>query len=115
VNAYNGSLVWKYRAGPGDEKIVGNGRIISIWPVRTSVLVDDDQVFFGAGVFPLRCSIALVNKPKKVTGNWTVLVTHGVTTPVKHLTVNFGAPGDMKADDGTSWFGYPRPKKPARN
>lgn len=60
--------------------------------------------------FPLRCSVALVNKPKKVTGNWTVFVTHGATTPVKHLAVNFGAPGDMKADDGTIWFGYPRPK-----
>jgi outer membrane protein assembly factor BamB len=60
--------------------------------------------------FPVRCSVALVNKPKKVADNWTVLITHGATTPVKHLAVNFGAPGDMKADDGTMWFGYPRPK-----
>lgn len=47
-----GSLVWKHRAGPGPEMAIGNGRIISVWPVRTSVLVDGDQVFFGAGVFP---------------------------------------------------------------
>jgi len=25
------------------------------------------------------------------------------------LAINFGAPGDMRAKDGTVWFGYPRP------
>lgn len=48
----DGSLIWKYRAGPSDEKVIGNGRMISAWPVRTSVLVDDGIVYFGAGVFP---------------------------------------------------------------
>ena len=60
--------------------------------------------------FPLRCSLALVNKPEKVTGNWTVFITHGAMTPARHLAVNFGAPGDMKDAQGTLWFGYPRPK-----
>ncbi len=60
--------------------------------------------------FPLRCSFALVNKPRKVTGNWTVFITHGAMTPVKHLAINFGAPGDMKDEQGTLWFGYPRPR-----
>ena len=48
----NGKLVWKYRAGPSAEKVLGNGRMISLWPVRTSVLVDKGIVYFGAGVFP---------------------------------------------------------------
>jgi outer membrane protein assembly factor BamB len=52
LEAEDGKLVWKYRAGPTDEKVIGNGRMISLWPVRTSVLVDDDVVYFGAGVFP---------------------------------------------------------------
>jgi len=60
--------------------------------------------------FPLRCSLALVNKPAKITGNWTVFITQGDMTPVEHLAVNFGAPGDMRDDKGTLWFGYPRPK-----
>ena len=56
LDALNGSLIWKYRAGPGDEKVIGNGRMISLWPVRTSVLVDEGKVYFGAGVFPfVRC------------------------------------------------------------
>jgi len=60
--------------------------------------------------FPLRCSLALAPKPKKVTDNWTVFVTHGDMTPARHFAVNFGAPGDMKDAQGTLWFGYPRPK-----
>jgi outer membrane protein assembly factor BamB len=52
LKAKDGELVWKYRAGPTDEKLIGNGRMISLWPVRTSVLVDDGVVYFAAGVFP---------------------------------------------------------------
>jgi len=46
------------------------------------------------------------NKPKE----WTVFISNANTTPVKHLAINFGAPGDMMDDNGTLWFGYPRPK-----
>lgn len=52
LNARNGELIWKFRAGPADKKLLGNGRLISRWPVRTSVLVQDDTVYFGAGIFP---------------------------------------------------------------
>ncbi len=52
LQASDGDLLWKYRAGPTDQKIIGNGRMIALWPVRTSVLVEDDVVYFGAGVFP---------------------------------------------------------------
>lgn len=48
----SGELIWKYRPGPSDEKVLGNGRMISLWPVRTSVLVDRGIAYFGAGVFP---------------------------------------------------------------
>jgi len=52
LDATSGQLIWKYRAGPSDEKVIGNGHMISLWPVRTSVLVVDDTVYFTAGVFP---------------------------------------------------------------
>ena len=52
LRAKDGKPMWRYRAGPSDEKVIGNGRMISLWPVRTSVLVDDGVVYFGAGVFP---------------------------------------------------------------
>ncbi|MEK7400525.1 MAG: hypothetical protein AAB116_26575, partial [Candidatus Poribacteria bacterium] len=58
--------------------------------------------------FPLRCSVAM--KYKDRPKEWTVFISSANTTPVNHLAVNFGAPGDMKDDKGTLWFGYPRPK-----
>ena len=52
LNASDGTLIWRYRPGPSEEKVIGNGRLISLWPVRTSVLVDDGVVYCGAGIFP---------------------------------------------------------------
>jgi len=52
LKAADGTLVWKYRPGPSAEKVLGNERMISLWPVRTSVLVDQGKVYCGAGVFP---------------------------------------------------------------
>ena len=52
VDGKTGDLQWKHRPGPSGQMVVGNGRVISRWPIRTSVLVDDGVVYFGAGVFP---------------------------------------------------------------
>lgn len=52
LNASNGKLIWKKRGGPNDEKLLGNGKMISRWPIRTSVLVDKGIVYFSAGIFP---------------------------------------------------------------
>ncbi|MBN1345124.1 MAG: PQQ-binding-like beta-propeller repeat protein [Phycisphaerae bacterium] len=52
LSAGDGKLVWKHRPGPSDAKLIGNGRMISRWPIRTSVLVDGGVVYFAAGVFP---------------------------------------------------------------
>ena len=52
LNARNGKVVWKYRAGPDDRRILGNEHMISPWPVRTSILIEDGIAYFGAGVFP---------------------------------------------------------------
>ncbi len=51
LKAATGRLLWKHRAGPSSERLLGNGRLISVWPVRAGVLVHDDAVYFAAGVF----------------------------------------------------------------
>ncbi len=52
LKANSGKLLWKVRGGPNDEKLIGSGRMISRWPIRTGVLVDAGIVYFGAGIFP---------------------------------------------------------------
>lgn len=52
LDAITGEFQWKLRIGPSDRRISGNERIISLWPVRTGVLVDGNIVHACAGIFP---------------------------------------------------------------
>ena len=53
LNASDGELQWKFRAVPSARKILGNGRLISVWPVRGGPVLADETVYFAAGVWPL--------------------------------------------------------------
>lgn len=52
VSCETGQLVWKQRVNLQDRRIPGNERVISAWPLRTGVLVEDDIAFCCAGIFP---------------------------------------------------------------
>ncbi|MDQ1256788.1 MAG: hypothetical protein QG656_1388, partial [Candidatus Hydrogenedentes bacterium] len=52
LNAETGVEVWRVRGAFDDKKVVGNQKMISLWPVRTGVLIDQGVAYFGAGVFP---------------------------------------------------------------
>ncbi|HUT95689.1 MAG TPA: PQQ-binding-like beta-propeller repeat protein [Thermoguttaceae bacterium] len=47
-----GALLWKRRASPSPRKVLGNGRLISVWPARGGPVVADGRVYFAAGVWP---------------------------------------------------------------
>lgn len=48
----DGRLLWKHRGGPRDRMCVGNGQMISRWPVRGGPVVVEDTVYFAAGLWP---------------------------------------------------------------
>jgi len=50
--AADGELKWRFQAAPRDDRVLGNGEMISRWPLRTGVLVDNGVVYCTAGVFP---------------------------------------------------------------
>ncbi|HUU29022.1 MAG TPA: PQQ-binding-like beta-propeller repeat protein [archaeon] len=52
VDAASGSLVWKFRGGPSDNKIIGNKRLISTWPARGGPVIRDSTVYFAASIWP---------------------------------------------------------------
>ncbi len=52
LSATEGELLWKLRGGPRDERVVGNGRVISRWPIRTGVIAEDGIAYFAAGMWP---------------------------------------------------------------
>jgi len=52
LDAADGSVVWKFRAAPEDQRVLGSGKMISLWPLRSGVLVDDGVAYLAAGIFP---------------------------------------------------------------
>jgi outer membrane protein assembly factor BamB len=51
--ASDGALRWRYRPGPRDARLMGNGRMISRWPVRSGVVVEGGAALVAAGLFPV--------------------------------------------------------------
>ncbi|MCE5276598.1 MAG: PQQ-binding-like beta-propeller repeat protein [Planctomycetaceae bacterium] len=52
LDAATGKLLWKFRAGGGDRRGLGNGRLISLWPARGGLLLDEGKLYFTAGLWP---------------------------------------------------------------
>lgn len=52
LSAADGRLLWKFRGGPSDRRVLGNTRLICTWPVRGAPVVADDTVYFAAGIWP---------------------------------------------------------------
>ena len=53
VKLADGSAVWSKRAVPSKRMLLGNQRLISVWPVRGGPVVKEGRVYFAAGVWPL--------------------------------------------------------------
>ncbi len=51
LSAADGSLIDKWRGGPSDEMILGNGRMVSRWPTRGAPAVRDGIVYFACGIW----------------------------------------------------------------
>lgn len=48
----NGSLLWKFRAAVGERRVIGNERLIPVWPVRGGLVLDQGKLTFTVGVWP---------------------------------------------------------------
>jgi outer membrane protein assembly factor BamB len=71
VNAQNGKLIWKHRA-PGKERLIShNGRMISQYPCRTGVLIQNGKAYYAFSLFPWNSSwfCAADAKSGKINGN----------------------------------------------
>lgn len=52
LDAATGGLLWKFRGGPSDHKLLGNERLISLWPARGAPVIYDGTVYFAASIWP---------------------------------------------------------------
>jgi outer membrane protein assembly factor BamB len=53
LNADNGSLVWKKLLAPSNHKLLGNKRMISMWPARGGIAIRDNIIYTAASIFPM--------------------------------------------------------------
>ena len=56
LDAGTGAVVWKSRGAPADRpdrRQLGNGHLVSFWPVRGGPVVANGVVYFGAGIWPI--------------------------------------------------------------
>ncbi|MFH1740569.1 MAG: PQQ-binding-like beta-propeller repeat protein, partial [bacterium] len=52
LDAEKGTLLWKFRGGPSDYKVLGNERLISMWPARGGPVLYDGTIYFAASIWP---------------------------------------------------------------
>ncbi len=53
LKAEDGSLIWKARLAPADNKLLGNKRLISMWPARGGIVIKDNIIYTAASIFPM--------------------------------------------------------------
>jgi outer membrane protein assembly factor BamB len=47
----DGSLTWKFQVAPNNRRVIGNGRMISVWPIRGGAVLKNGSIWFTAGVW----------------------------------------------------------------
>lgn len=56
-DAATGKLVWTKQAAPSGRRITSNGKILSLFPVRTGVLIQDGRATFASSLVPWESSL----------------------------------------------------------
>lgn len=53
LDSESGTMVWKQQLAPSRNKLLGNKRLISMWPARGGIVIKDDIIYTAASIFPL--------------------------------------------------------------
>ncbi|MCA9186792.1 MAG: PQQ-binding-like beta-propeller repeat protein, partial [Planctomycetales bacterium] len=66
----DGTVIWQKRLAEEDRRIVGNGRIISPWPVRTGLVTDGHALYATCGLFVNEGVYAFALDPEDGNVRW---------------------------------------------
>jgi len=53
LNEDTGEQVWKLNLAPSPNKLLGNRRMISMWPARGGIVIKDNIIYTAASIFPM--------------------------------------------------------------
>ncbi|HQO33687.1 MAG TPA: PQQ-binding-like beta-propeller repeat protein [bacterium] len=71
LDAVHGSLEWKCPGGPSNYKVLGNERLISMWPARGGPVIADGIVYFAASIWPFMGTFIHALDAETGTVKWT--------------------------------------------
>ncbi len=113
----NGELRWRLRAAPDGRRCIGNERVISAWPVRTSVTIIEEgggaTAYFGAGLFPPLGTYLCAAEPETGDLLWRREVPYSMHGQIvqdgENLLVGTGrtAPAEFRRSDGEPLAPHP--------
>ena len=52
LHASSGGVAWKFRVAPSTRRVLGNERMISVWPVRGAPVLRDGTLYVAASIWP---------------------------------------------------------------
>jgi hypothetical protein len=80
LDAAQGALVWKRKPSGPETLLLNNGKLISHWPCRTGVLVQDDIAYFGASLLPWEksylCAVDAQSGAEEGPGRYRATLEH---------------------------------------
>lgn len=88
----SGKLLWKVRGAPSQRKVLGNGRLISVWPARGGPVVADGQVYFAAGLWPFEGIFVHARDASSGKEVWINDRTGSMYWEHPHAAMAFGGP-----------------------
>jgi len=70
LDAEDGALLWRFRAAPRVDKVLGNDRLISRWPVRGAPVIYDNTLYFAASIWAFEGTFIYALDPESGKEIW---------------------------------------------
>ena len=70
LNAVSGKKEWTVNGAPYSRKSLGNERVISAWPARGGVVIDNDRLYFAASIWPFMGTFIYCINPENGKQHW---------------------------------------------
>ncbi len=96
--AADGTLIQTWQGGPKDDRVLGNGHMVSRWPARGGPVVFEDVLYYAAGIWPSEGLFVHAIDPETGKTLWTNDDSGGITMPQPH--------GGAVAKSGVTAQGY---------
>jgi outer membrane protein assembly factor BamB len=87
LDAATGELAWRLRAGPSARQQVAFETLISAWPLRHGLAIEDGQIFFSAGFLPGNEIYAYAADARTGKVGWSVPLGRSSIIPCGYLVV----------------------------